>query len=64
MFRFRPLQDYSIIEPARLIISDNRASTIILKEELRVCEEFCLSFEGLEEHLDYKFNIQTKSEER
>ena len=61
MFRFRPLEDYSINEPARLVIYDNRASTFVLKEELRAGEEFCLSFERLEEHLDYKFKIQTKS---
>jgi hypothetical protein len=28
---------------------------------LKAGEEFCLSFERLEEHLDYKFKIQTKS---
>lgn len=61
MFRFRPLRDYSINEPACLVIYDNRASTFILKEELRAGEECCLSFERLEEHLDYKFKIQTKA---
>ena len=61
MFRFRPLQDFSINEPTRLVIYDNRASTFALIEELSAGKEFCLSLERLEEHLDYKFKIQTKS---
>jgi accessory secretory protein Asp2 len=58
---FRPLQDYSINEPARLIIYDNQGNIILLKKELAPGEEYRLSSSDLAEHLDYKFKIQTKA---
>jgi accessory secretory protein Asp2 len=61
MIRFRPLQDYGIDEPTRLVVHDNRAGRYLLKKELQAGEEYGLSFADLAEHLDYKFKIQTKS---
>jgi len=61
VFRVRPLQDYSINEPARLVIYDNRTCSVALMQEIGVGDEFSFPFDTLQEHLDYKFKIQTKS---
>ena len=61
MFRVRPLQDYSINEPVRLVIYDNRTGSVALEQEIEVGDEFSFPFDTLQEHLDYKFKIQTKS---
>jgi accessory secretory protein Asp2 len=60
MFQFMPFRDHSIDEPARLLLYDNRRAQFALKHEIGIGLELSVPFDVLEEHLDYKFKIQTK----
>jgi accessory secretory protein Asp2 len=62
MFRIKPLQDFGIDEPARVVLYDIPADRFSLTREVQAGEDCCFSFDELEAHWNYKFKIQTLSD--